>query len=162
MLHDERVDEIDVKILELLQGNARIANAEMARQVGLAPSAVLERVRRLEERGIILGYETRLRPKDLGLGLLAFVFVRTDSLDPDAVAKALGVFPEVQEIHDVAGEDCLLIKVRVADPEALSRLLRERVTRVSGVRSTRTTIVLQTEKETSRLPVQKREGKRNV
>ena len=71
------IDETDRQILNILQENARTPNAEIARQVGMAPSAVLERVRRLETKGVIEGYETRLNPEALGLGLLAFVFVRT-------------------------------------------------------------------------------------
>src|SRR3989442_15814198 len=72
------IDDIDLKILTIIRSDARISNAEVARQICMTPSAVFERIRKLEERGVIRGYETRLNPKVLGLGLLAFVFVRTD------------------------------------------------------------------------------------
>jgi Lrp/AsnC family leucine-responsive transcriptional regulator len=73
------IDEIDRQILSILQQNARTSNAEIARQVEMAPSAVLERIRRLEARGVIQGYEVRINPEALGLDILAFVFVRTTS-----------------------------------------------------------------------------------
>ncbi|HSF41563.1 MAG TPA: Lrp/AsnC family transcriptional regulator, partial [Thermoanaerobaculia bacterium] len=71
------IDDTDRQILTILQSNARISNAEIARQVGMAPSAILERIRRLEAKGVIQGYETRINPEALGLGLLAFVYVRS-------------------------------------------------------------------------------------
>lgn len=147
-------DATDLKILSILQADARTSNAEIARQVGMAPSAVLERIRKLEERGVVLGYEARLHAPSLGAGLVAFVFVRTDERCGAAeTASALLSIREVQEIHDVAGEDCFLVKVKVADTEALGRLLRERIGPVPTIRSTRTTIVLQTLKETSSIPI---------
>ena len=83
------IDEIDRQILTILQQNARTSNAEIARQVDMAPSAVLERIRRLEARGVIQGYEARINPEALGLGLLAFVFVRSnDNLLPRTVLSS--------------------------------------------------------------------------
>jgi Lrp/AsnC family leucine-responsive transcriptional regulator len=153
---DRTIDGIDVRILELLQDNARTPNVEIARQVGMAPSAVLERVRKLEERGYIRGYRTELDPNRLGRRLLAFVFVRGDEPPGSkALGSQLAEIPEVQEVHHVAGEDCYLAKVRVADPEALGRLLQERIGALPTVRSTRSTIVLGTVKETGRLEIAK-------
>jgi Lrp/AsnC family transcriptional regulator, leucine-responsive regulatory protein len=148
------IDEIDKKILAILQANARTSNAEIARQVELAPSAVFERIKKLEERGIIESYAARVKARAMGLGLLAFVFVRTDESGAETLAaNALAKLPEVQEIHHIAGEDCLLVKVRAADTEELGRLLRERIATIESVLSTRTTIVLQTAKETAVLPM---------
>ncbi|MGV3614965.1 MAG: Lrp/AsnC family transcriptional regulator [Fimbriimonas sp.] len=149
------LDEFDLKILAQLQDDARIANAEIARRIGMAPSAVLERVRRLEERGVILGYEARLSPESLGLGLTAFISVRTNLLDATEQMRQLADIPEVLELHDVAGDDCFLIKVRVKDTQALGRLTREQIGVVPGVTATRTTIVLQTAKESNRSPLPK-------
>ena len=147
------MDAIDAQIVHLLQDNARETQADIARAVGLAPSAVLERIRKLEARGLITGYAALLDPKALGLGMLAFVAVRTDDYGSEnEIAAALGQFPEVLEVHHVAGEDCYLLKVRARDAEHLGQMLRTRVCRVPGVRSTRTTIVLETIKETPRLP----------
>ena len=149
------IDEIDAKILNILQENARTANAEIARRVGLVPSAVLERIRRLEERGVIGGYAARVSPKEIGLGLLAFVFVRTEEIrGEDKAAGQLARIPEVMEVHHVAGEDCFLVKVRTDDTESLGRLLREKIAAIKSVSSTRTTIVLRTAKETASLPLE--------
>src|SRR5579862_1056969 len=119
------LDATDIKILDLLQQDARTSNAEMARQVGLVPSAVLERVRRLEKQGVIESYTARVAPKALGLPLLAYVAVRSqEHLGSNETARQLAKLPEVLEIHHVAGEDCFMVKVRVADTEDLGRLLR--------------------------------------
>jgi Lrp/AsnC family leucine-responsive transcriptional regulator len=149
------LDATDLKILEILQADARTANTEIARQVGLVPSAVLERIRRLEKKGIIEGYTARVNPKALGLGLAAYVAVRVDGRagDQETAARALAKVPEVLEVHYVAGEDCLLVKVRAAGTEELGQLLRDRFGKISTIKSTRTTIVLGTLKETSALPV---------
>jgi Lrp/AsnC family leucine-responsive transcriptional regulator len=143
------IDDTDRKILEMLQADGRVANAEIARRVEMAPSGVLERIRKLEDRGIIRGYAARLNPQVLGQGLLAFVLVRTDgcSWEQQTAAK-LAEMPEVQEVHHIAGEDCFLVKVRAPDTITLGELLRDRVSALPSVRSTRTTIVLDTVKET--------------
>ena len=149
------IDETDRQILSILQQNARTSNAEIARQVDMAPSAVLERIRRLEARGVIQGYEARINPEALGLNLLAFVFVRSTGFDGEArTAELLADIPEVLEVHDIAGEDCFLLKVRSPDAKTLGRLLRERIGSTSSVQSTRTTIVLETIREESRLPLE--------
>jgi Lrp/AsnC family transcriptional regulator, leucine-responsive regulatory protein len=148
------LDATDLKILHLLQQNARTANAEIARQVEMAPSAVLERVRKLEERGVIEGYHARVNPRAVGAGLTAFIFVRAEErIGAPETAVTLARIPEVQEVHHVAGEDCFLVKIRAADTESLSRLLRERIGAIDTVRSTRTTIVLETVKEEMSIPL---------
>lgn len=145
------IDDTDRQILNILQQNARTSNAEIARQVGMAPSAVLERIRRLESRGVIQGYEARIDPEALGLHLLAFVFVRSDDDAGELTsAEALATIPEVQEVHHVAGEDCFLLKVRVRDARTLGRLLRERIV-TGNVRSTRTTVVLETIRDSAQV-----------
>lgn len=147
-------DSVDTEIISILQKNARISNAEIARQLTMAPSAILERIRKLEGRGVILGYEARLAPKAVGLGLLAFIFVRSEErAGAENTGKRLMEFPEVQEVHHVAGEDCYLAKVRARDPEDLARILRERFGAIPELRSTRSTIVLSTLKESALLPV---------
>ena len=149
------IDSMDASIVTILQSNARTSNAEIARQVGLAPSAVFERIKKLEERGVLEGYAARLNPKAVGVPLLAFVFVRADEKPgEDRVGARLAAIPEVLEVHDVAGEDCFLAKVRSPDTDALGRLLRERIGAIPGITSTRTTIVLETVKETAALPIE--------
>lgn len=142
------LDDTDLHILELLQDNARTSNAEIARRVGLAASAISERIRKLEERGVIQGYSLRLDPRALDQGLTAFVFVRTEepvgALDS---GERLAALPQVQEVHHIAGEDCYLVKVRTADTEQLGELLRQSLGAIEAVKSTRTTIVLKSVKD---------------
>lgn len=148
------IDDVDLRILSILQQNARTSNAEIARQVEMAPSAVLERIRRMEARGVIRGYEVRIDPEALGQNLLAFVFVRSADFDSDLkTAEVLAAIPEVLEAHHIAGDDCYLLKVRTRDAKALGRLLRERIGATGSVQSSRTTIVLETLREGSRLPL---------
>ena len=146
------IDDIDKSIVNLIQQDGRMSNAEIARQVGLAPSAVLERIRKLEERGVVKGYTATIDPKQVGYGLTAFVSVRTNECG-DGTDELLAKIPEVLEVHDVAGEDSFLLKVRAADPEDLSRLLKEKLKAIPSVVTTRTTVVLQTIKETTALPL---------
>ena len=154
------IDAIDARILTILQENARTSNAEIARQVDLAPSAVFERIRKLEERGVIEGYTARVNAKAVGLPLLAFIFVRDEERpgEWERTAQLVSKIPDVLEVHDVAGEDCMLVKVRTTDTDALGRLLRERFGRIPTIVSTRTTIVLETVKESSQLPLRTLEG----
>ncbi len=147
------INVIDIQILNIIQNDARISNAEIARQVDLAPSAVLERVRKLEERGVIRGYATDIDASEVGFGLTAFVFVRTNECG-SPTDKLLAAIPEVLEVHDVAGEESYLLKVRAKNTEELALLLREKIRAVPNVLLTRTTVVLQTIKETTSLPLE--------
>lgn len=148
------IDETDRQILALLQDDARISNAEIARRVDLASSAIFQRIKKLENLGIIQGYTARLNPKALGYGLLAFVQIRTSpGAKAPEVIRDLGAIPEVCEVHRVVGEDCFFLKVRVSDPEALEELLDHQIQPLPSVGSTRTTIVLSTAKESLNLPL---------
>ena len=148
------LDAIDLHILDLLQANARVSNADIARELDMAPSAILDRIRKLEARGVITGYEARLDAHAVGFGLTAFILVRTEErVGSGSIGQAIARIPEVQEVHHVAGEDCYLVKVRVPDTDALGELLRERFGRLKAVRNTRTTIVLRTVKDSEKLPL---------
>jgi Lrp/AsnC family transcriptional regulator, leucine-responsive regulatory protein len=157
------IDEKDARILEALQKDGRTTNVELAKAAELTPSATLERVRKLEERGLIRGYMALLDPHSLELGLLAFIFVRVDDREDimgeaDGTAEALAALPSVQELHHLAGEDCFLVKVRARDTDDLYRILKEEFGQFKTIRSTRTTIVLKTVKETPRLSVSEKGG----
>jgi len=155
------IDNVDRSILNILQSNGRVSNAEIARQVKMAPSAVLERIRKLEERGIVEGYTPKVNARSVGKGLLAFIFVRTaERLWQPMTGDELAKVPEVQEVHHIAGEDCFLVKVRTKDTEALGRLLRETFGAIQTVLSTRTTIVLETLKESAVIPIEPIENAR--
>jgi Lrp/AsnC family leucine-responsive transcriptional regulator len=148
------MDSIDRTILDSLQKDARVPNTQIAKQIGMVPSGTAERIRKLEESGVIEGYQTRVNPRSVGLPLLAFVFVKADERigAPDTGLR-LSAIPQVLEVHHVAGEDCYLAKVRAADTEHLGRLLREQFGTIETVRSTRTTIVLESLKESTALPL---------
>jgi Lrp/AsnC family leucine-responsive transcriptional regulator len=150
------LDEKDARILEILQKDGRTANVDLARAVELTPSATSERLRKLEERGLIKGYTALLDPRALGLGLVAFIFMRVD--DPEdligraeGTAEALSALPSVLELHHLAGEDCFLVKVRARDTDDLYRILRDEFGRFKAIKGTRTTIVLKTVKESTAL-----------
>lgn len=142
------LDDTDKRILRLLQRDARIANAAIAREVGLAPSAVFQRIKKLESAGIIRGYHAELDPMAMEQGLLAFVTVRTgEGARAREAAAMLAAVPQVVEVHRVVGDDCFFLKVRVKDTDALGRLLDEQIQPLRPVASTRTTIVLSTAKD---------------
>jgi len=148
------MDHIDFKILKILQTKARIPNVEVAREIGMAPSAVLERIKKLEAQGIIDGYEVRLNPEQFGGSLIAFIQI---SLTGDAklkeTATELARMASIQEVHYIAGEDGLMIKARVANPSALETLLNTQINSMPSVARTKSAIVLSTFKETAKIPL---------
>ncbi len=148
------LDDIDRTILDLLQRDARMPNAEIARQVGLAPSAISQRVRKLEERGILLGYHARVDASRLGSDLLAFVMIQTaQHARAQETADMLSAIPHVLEVHRVVGEHCFILKVRVRGPDELGVLLDEVIQPLPPVASTQTIIVLRTHKESFGIPL---------
>ncbi|SKB64889.1 Lrp/AsnC family transcriptional regulator [Daejeonella lutea] len=150
------LDQTDLSILRLMQDNARISNADIARELEMAPSGVLERVKKLEQKEVILQYTTRLNPLALHQSLLAFVFIKSaDGMGCNDTAKLLAEVPEVQEVHHVAGEDCYLVKIRTSDSASLMYLMRNSLSKIPNILSTRTTIVLETVKEQQQLVITK-------
>ncbi|MEM7273951.1 MAG: Lrp/AsnC family transcriptional regulator [Actinomycetota bacterium] len=137
------IDSTDREILSILLSDASTSKAEIARRVGLAPSAVAERVRKLEADGTIRGYEARLDPTPLGKPLLAFVFV-TDAKPSHGfdTAGALATVTGLEELHKIAGDDCYLLKVRAADTAELNDIIEAEINPVQSVTRVRTTIVL--------------------
>ncbi len=148
------MDDISLKILKILQEKARVPNVEVARRVGMAPSGVLERVRKLEKQGIIDGYEVRLNAARFGRSLVGFIFItpRRGS-DEQTLGQTLSAIPDIQEVHYVAGEDAFLVKIRAADVKALDRLRREKIATLPQVHSTRTVVVMNTYKESASIPL---------
>ena len=148
------IDDTDRAILRILQDNARTSNAEIARQVGLTASAIYQRIRKLEESGVIRGYTTLTDARKLGHGLVAYIMIGTSEGARTAqTIEPLLKIPAIQEIHRVVGEDCFFVKVRVADTDALARLLDDQIQPIPSIASTRTTIVLHTAKESLAVPM---------
>lgn len=148
------LDKTDLNILRLMQDNARISNADLARELGMAPSGVLERVKKLEQKGVIQKYTTRIDPAALQQKMLAFIFMKaTDGPGHNDTARLLAEIPEVQEVHHIAGEDCYLVKVRTYDSSTLMNLMRTSFSKIPNLLSTRTTIVLETVKEQQQLVI---------
>jgi len=148
------LDKTDLHILRLMQDNARISNADLARELGMAPSGVLERVKKLEQKGVILQYTARIDPAALQQKMLAFIFMKAaDGPGCNDTAKELARIPEVQEVHHVAGDDCYLVKVRTYDSSTLMSLMRNSFSTIPNLLSTRTTIVLETVKEQQQLVI---------
>ncbi|MFI5372726.1 MAG: Lrp/AsnC family transcriptional regulator [Candidatus Eisenbacteria bacterium] len=149
----QTLDEKDRRILSLVQRDAKLAQAEIARRVKLSPAAVNERLRKLEAAGYIRRYVALVDHRAVGAGVTAFVevFIEHPRFEPAFLERML-TLDEVQECHHITGEFSLLLKVRVRDMEALQQLLIHGVNGLEGVRQTRTIIALSTSKEESYVP----------
>ena len=150
------MDAADLRILRILQQDGRVTNQELARQAGLSPASCFDRVKRLRERGIVLGYTALLDPHQLGSALMIFVEVLLDRTTDDvfsAFAEHVRKVPQVLECHMVAGGFDYLLKVRVADMAAYRSFLGDILAAMPGVRETRTYAVIEEVKSTTQLPV---------
>lgn len=145
------LDEIDRKILDLLQADARQTNAEIAEKVGLTAPSVFERIRKLEQRGVIRGFTVRVDPQALGKTLTAFIRLTVAYDDKHAGGKAaLQADPDILECYSVAGEDCFILKTRVDNAGALEALINRIRSRMTVLRSI-TMIALSAVKEDGQL-----------
>jgi Lrp/AsnC family leucine-responsive transcriptional regulator len=153
---DRDLDKTDRRILRVLQSDGRISNLKLAETVHLSPAAVLERVKRLQREGFILGYEARLNPARLGAGLLVFVEILLDRTVHDVMQSfkaAVQVRPEILEAHLVAGGFDYLLKTRVADMAAYRAFIGSVIWTLPGVRETRTYVVMEEVKNSTQLAV---------
>jgi Lrp/AsnC family leucine-responsive transcriptional regulator len=142
------MDHADLRIVDLLQRNARTTQSELAREVGLSQPAVAERIKKLEERGVITRYTARVDAAELGVDVTAFIGVGIEHPKFfDAFTKKVKGLDEVLECHRVAGEDSYLLKVKTKNTRTLDRLLVEVLRTIPGVTRTHTTIVLTSVKE---------------
>jgi Lrp/AsnC family leucine-responsive transcriptional regulator len=147
------VDAIDLSLVELLRGNARLSYAELARQVGLSAPAVHERVGKLESGGVIRGYRADVEPEAIGLGVTALIGIVQDSGgDTDDVLEAIRGMPEIESCYFMAGVESFLLKARVGTIAELEQLIL-RLNRTAGVASTRTAVALSTKWENRPQPV---------
>ncbi len=148
------MDETDLTILAELMHRGRVTWSELAQHVGLSSPGLMDRVRRLEEKKIIRGYRADLDPEALGLGITAFVGVSLERPSHrTAFLKRVRQLAEVQECHQVSGDDDFLLKLRCRGTRHLDEVLGVGIKSLPGVARTRTTVVLGTEKETTELPL---------
>lgn len=134
---DDSVDPTDWRLLEALQENGRASYADLARAVSMSPSAVAERVRRLEESGVIAGYSVIIEPERIGLNILAFVRLRYPTGNYKPFHDLVRVTPEILEAHHVTGEDCFVLKVLARS----MRHLEEVTGRIAGLGAVTTSVV---------------------
>ncbi len=138
------MDDIDRVLLQALQADARTSYADLAKLVGLSPPSVHDRVRKLERDAVLRGSHADVDPKAVGLGVSALVGLnQREGVESDAIVEALQAIEEVEDCWFVAGEEAFVLKIRVADLDALDRTLSV-LRRVPGVTRTRTTVVLST------------------
>ncbi|WP_342377880.1 Lrp/AsnC family transcriptional regulator [Myxococcus stipitatus] len=148
------MDELDFRLVDLLQRDGRATQLELSRAVGLSQPAVAERIRKLEERGVITGYAARVDATKLGKDITAFIGVSIEHPKYfEGFAKKVLSLPDVLECHRVAGQDSYLLKVKSANTRTLDSLLVETLRIIDGVTRTQTTIVLSSIKEDTHVRV---------
>lgn len=150
----KKIDKKDRRILDLLQKNARITNFDISKDIKLAPSATLIRVRRLENDGVIESYSAKLNESLFNYGSLSFIWIKTINPSKDAeFVEKLQTIPEVLEIHEVSGEFTYLVKVRTHDTHDLSRIIKEEIGQIDNVSSVNSVMTLKTFKESTKIPL---------
>ena len=146
------MDEVDITIVDLLQADARLTQAQIAKKVGLSQPSVADRIRKLEEQQVVTGYTAKVDPRKLGKDITAFIGVGIEHPKYfDAFARKVMGLEEVLECHRVAGNDSYLLKVRTENTGTLDQLLTEELRTLPGVTRTQTTIVLCSIKEETRV-----------
>jgi Lrp/AsnC family transcriptional regulator, leucine-responsive regulatory protein len=149
------MDTFDLKVIEILMGNSRIKWADLAAEIGLSAPATAERVNRLVEQGVIKNFGVMIDAESVGCECTAFVAVSLDR--PDSRAPFLNLInrlDEVQECHHIAGDDDYLLKIRCRNIKDLDRIISNNVKSLHGVLRTRTTIVMDTLKESNQMALQ--------
>lgn len=146
------LNSIDYKLIDLLQKNARTTQSEMASAVGLSQPAVAERLRKLEQEGVITGYVARINGRQLGKDITAFIGVGIEHPKYNTrFARIIREIPDVLECHHVTGSDSYLLKVITENTETLDRLISESLRIIPGVTRTHTTVVMSSVKESTHI-----------
>ena len=149
----EQIDDIDAQLLNLLQANGRMKRSDLSEEVGLSVPAVSERLRKLEDRGVIVGYAAIVDAKRVRWDITTFIRVRVDGSEHyDDFLEAVIAMDEVLEVHSITGEGSHILKVRTENTTGLGHLL-SRLQAQPGVRGTSSSVVLSTFKESRRIPV---------
>jgi DNA-binding Lrp family transcriptional regulator len=151
-----KLDAIDHKLLEILQSNGKITNAQLSKDVGLSPAPTLERVKKLEQSGIIQSYHAQLDRFKVGLGVLTFVQVTLSGHRKsiiDTFTSVINKVPQIVECHHVTGSCDFLLKVIAEDISAYQKLIMDTINEIEVVASTQTMVILSTIKNSKVLPV---------
>lgn len=150
------LDEVDCRLLAELQRNARLTTSELAQKVGISQSPCWRRIRRMEESGLIAGYQARLDRRGLGYGVVAFVSISVDFQNEARsveFVEAVRDIPEVVMCHGIAGPADFLLMVVAKDLDSYSELLQRKLHRLPGVRQAQTSFSLQEFKGLNELPI---------
>ncbi|WP_128545558.1 Lrp/AsnC family transcriptional regulator [Larkinella soli] len=151
-----KLDQIDRKVLEILQTNAKITNAQLSKEIGLSPAPTLERVKKLETSGIIQSYHAQLNRERVGLGVTTFVqvtLVGHKKQVTESFVNAVREIPEIIECHHITGSGDFLLKVIARDISSYQVLMLEKINEIEEVASTQTMVILSTFKESKVLPI---------
>ncbi len=151
-----KLDETDKKILEILQSRAKITNAKLSEEIGLSPAPTLERVKKLEQTGIITSYHAQLDPAKIGLGVTTFVLVTLtgyNRINIESFVKQINKIPEVIECHHITGAGDFILKIIARDISSYQRLILEKVSDIKEIDNLQSMVVLSTYKDSKVLPV---------
>jgi Lrp/AsnC family transcriptional regulator, leucine-responsive regulatory protein len=151
-----KLDNTDRKILEILQANSNITNAQLAKEIGLSPAPTLERVNKLETSGVIKSYHAVIDPACVGLGVSTFVMVTLKGHNKENIEKfikAINVISEVIECHHITGAGDFILKIVCADISAYQQLMLEQVSNIEVVDSLQSMVILSTFKDSRALPI---------
>jgi Lrp/AsnC family transcriptional regulator, leucine-responsive regulatory protein len=151
-----KLDNTDRHLLEILQENAKITNAQLSKEIGLSPAPTLERVKKLEATGIIKSYHAQLDREKIGLGVTTFVQITLTGHKKqvtEAFVEQVNIIPEVIECHHITGSCDFLLKIISKDISAYQKLMLEKINEIEEVASTQTMVILSTFKESKVLPI---------
>ena len=152
-----KIDRTDKKILEILQKNAKITNAKLSKQIGLSPAPTLERVRKLESRGIISGYHAKLNMSKVGLGVSTFVMVSLKGHNKKNLQSFLDKIKDVEnivEFHHITGSGDFILRIVAEDIESYQELMLDKVSEIEVTDSLQSMVILSTFKDNKVIPVQ--------
>ncbi|SNT02148.1 transcriptional regulator, AsnC family [Ekhidna lutea] len=155
-----KLDKIDRKILDILQSNAKITNAQLSKDIGLSPAPTLERVKKLETSGIIKSYHAKLDTDKIGLGVHTFVQVSLkghNKKNIDAFINEINSISEVIECHHITGSGDFILKIIASDIQSYQKLMLEKVSEIDVVDGLQSMIILSTFKDSKVMPVPENE-----
>ena len=156
MNHTHKIDDLDKKILEILQSRAKITNAKLSEEIGLSPAPTLERVKKLEQMGIITSYHAKLNIEKIGLGVTTFVLATLNGhnrANIEGFIEEINKIPEVVECHHITGAGDFILKVIAKDIASYQKLMLEKVSDIKQVDNMQSMVVLSTFKDSKVIPV---------